>query len=219
MPGVTIASSYGTAGSVIAPAVAARLKLPLLDRAISVQVAAQLHVSVDEAQTARERRSFADRFLSLLAPLAGGVLGAGTDAAPPTALPPPEESAAFREQAERVMRKPLATGVVILGRAGAAALRHEPDVLRVRLFGARQARLEHAMRAENVDETTATERMHQVDTARAQYVRRLYRCDVDDPALYHLQIDSTVLPPNGCVDLIVTAYRALEARTADVRSS
>jgi cytidylate kinase len=175
MPGVTIASSYGTGGSVIAPAVAARLKLPLLDRAISVQVAAQLHVSIDEAQTARERRSFADRFLSLLAPLAGGVLGAGTDAAPPTALPPPEETDAFREQAERVMREPLATGVVILGRAGAAALRHEPDVLRVRLFGARQARLEHAMRAEDIDETTATERMHQVDTARAQYVRRLYR--------------------------------------------
>jgi cytidylate kinase len=46
-------------------------------------------------------------------------------------------------------------------------------------------------------------------------VRRLYRCDVDDPALYLLQIDSTVLPTDTCVDLIVTAYRALEARIAD----
>lgn len=209
MPGVTIASSYGTGGSVIAPAVAERLKLPLLDRAISVRVAAQLQVSVDEAETARERRSFADRFLSLLAPLAGGVLGAGTDAAPPNALPPADEADAFREQAEQVMRQALTTGAVILGRAGAAALRHEPDVLRVRLFGAEPARLGHAVHAEHIDEQTAAERMRQVDGAREQYVRRLYHCSVDDPALYHLQIDSTVLPPNTCVGLIVDAFMAL----------
>jgi cytidylate kinase len=209
MPGVTIASSYGTGGSVIAPAVAERLGLPLLDRAISVQVAAQLHVSLDEAETARERRSFTDRFLALLAPLAGGVLGAGTDAAPPTALPPPDEADAFREQAEQVMRHALVAGAVILGRAGGAALRHDSDVLRVRLFGPEQSRLRHAVDAEHIDEETAAERMRQVDGAREQYVRRLYRCSVDDPALYHLQIDSTALPPNTCAELIVAAYRAL----------
>ena len=59
MPGVTIASSYGTAGSVIAPAVAEELGLPLLDRAISVQVAAKLDVSADEALTARAHKSLA----------------------------------------------------------------------------------------------------------------------------------------------------------------
>jgi cytidylate kinase len=209
MPGVTIAAAYGTGGSVIAPAVAERLNLPLLDRAISVQVAAQLQVSTDEADTAREHRSFGDRLVSILAPLAGGVLGAGTDAAPPNALPPPDEAEAFREQAERVMRHALATGAVILGRAGAAAFRQEARVLRVRLFGTERARLGHAVQTEHIDERTAAERMHQVDNAREQYVRRLYRCSVDDPALYHLQIDSTVLPAHACADLIVTAYRAL----------
>lgn len=60
MPGVTIASSYGTAGSVIAPAVARELGLPLLDRAIIVQVTARLDVS--QAEAARAHRSLADRF-------------------------------------------------------------------------------------------------------------------------------------------------------------
>lgn len=211
MSGVTIASSYGTAGSVIAPAVARELNLPLLDRAISVQVAAQLQVSEQEAQAARASRSLADRFLSLLAPLAGGVLGAGTDAMPGDVLPDLDESDAFREQAEKVMRAALASGAVILGRAGAAALRSEPDVLRVRLFGSEQRRLQHAMLFEQVDESTATQRMREVDGAREQYVRRLYRCSIDDPALYHLQLDSTVLPAQTCARIIADAYRSMTA--------
>lgn len=211
MPGVTIASSYGTAGSVIAPAVAKELGLPLVDRAISVQVAARLDVSEAEAEAARAYRSLADRFLSLLAPLAGGVLGAGTDAAPGESIPNMDEAEAFREQAEQVMRAALATGAVILGRAGGAAFRQEPGVLRVRLFGSEPARRKHAMRFEQIDEHTAALRMRQVDDAREQYVRRLYHCSVDDPSLYHLQIDSTVLAPQACAAMIATAYRSLSA--------
>src|SRR6204780_1533638 len=99
MPGVTISAGYGAGGSVIAPQVASRLGLPLLDRAISSHVAAQLHVSVQEAEGGVIRRSLADRFLAVLSPLAGGVLGAGTDCAPPDAVPPPDDAAYFREQA------------------------------------------------------------------------------------------------------------------------
>jgi cytidylate kinase len=47
-----------------------------------------------------------------------------------------------------------------------------------------------------------------VDRARAQYVRRLYRADIDDPDLFHLQIDSTALPLEACAGLIASAYRA-----------
>lgn len=209
MRGVTIASAYGTGGSVIAPALAQELGLPFLDRAISVQVAAQLQVTEDEAIAARAHRSLADRFLSLLAPLAGGVLGAGTDAMPGEALPNLDEADAFRTQAEDVMRTAMGAGAVILGRAGGAAFRHEPDVLRVRLFGAEAARVRHAMALEQIDEATALQRMRQVDGAREQYVRRLYHCSVDDPALYHLQIDSTVLPPQACVQMIVAGYRSM----------
>jgi cytidylate kinase len=213
MPGVTIASSYGTAGSVIAPAVAKELNLPLLDRAISVQVAAKLDVTEGEALTAQAHKSLAGRFMSLLAPLAGGVLGAGTDAAPGDGFENLDEAEAFREQADQVMRAALATGAVILGRAGGAAFRHEPDVLRVRLFGSEAARLQHGVRFEQIDERTAEQRMRQVDGAREQYVRRLYRCDVADPAIYHLQIDSTAIAPQACAEMIATAYRSLSAAT------
>ena len=55
------------------------------------------------------------------------------DAAPPTALPL-QDAEMFREQAEKIIRQVLPDGAVVLGRAGAAALRDEPDVLRADLW-------------------------------------------------------------------------------------
>jgi cytidylate kinase len=208
MPGITISAGYGAGGSIIAPQVARQLGLPLLDRAISSHVAAQLRVSVQEAEGGVIKRSGPGRFLAVLAPLAGGVLGAGTDCAPPEAFPPPDDAALFREQAEAIMRKALVTGAVILGRAGGAAFRDEPGVLRVRLFGPEEARLAQAARIEDVDEATARQRLPEVDRARAQYVMRLYGFDIDDPELYHLQIDTTAMPIEAGVGLITAAYRS-----------
>jgi cytidylate kinase len=81
-------------------------------------------------------------------------------------------------------------------------------VLRVRLFGPAEARIAQAARIEHTDEATARQRLPEVDRARAQYVRRLYRADIDDPDLFHLQIDSTALPLEACAGLIASAYRA-----------
>ena len=209
MPGITISAGYGAGGSVVAPQVAKQLGLPLLDRAISSRVAAQLQVSVTEAEGGALRRTGRDRFLSLLAPLAVGVLGAGTDCAPAEAQPVLDEAAFFREHAEQIMRQAMRTGAVILGRGGGAAFCVEPGVLRVRLFGPADARAAQAARIEDVDAGTARQRLPGVDRARAQYVRRLYGADIDDPALYHLQLDSTAVGLDACAAAIVTAYRGL----------
>jgi hypothetical protein len=210
MPGVTISAGYGAGGSIVAPEVARRLGLPVLDRAISSRVAALLQVTVPEAEGGEIRRPLVDRVLGLFTPLAGGLLCAGTDAAPPEAVPPPDDAALFRQQAEAIMSEALAAGAVILGRAGAAAFRSRPDVLRVRLFGPPEARIAQASRIENVDAPTARQLLPEVDRARAQYVRRLYGVGINDPDLFDLQLDSTALPLAACADLIVSAYRALD---------
>lgn len=212
MPGVTISAGYGAGGSVVAAQVAELLGIPLLDRAISSGVAAQLRVSVQEAEGGAVRRSLPDRFLGALAPLAAGVLAASASASPRDLTASADEAAWFRERAEAVMRAALVSGAVILGRAGAAAFRGEPGVLRVRLFGPPEARIAQAARIESIDEPTARQRLPEVDRARAQYVRRLYRADIDDPDLFHLHIDSTAVPLETCAQLIAAAYRAGPAR-------
>ncbi|HTZ44671.1 MAG TPA: cytidylate kinase-like family protein [Jatrophihabitans sp.] len=204
MPGVTISAGYGAGGSLVAPRVAELLGLRLIDRAISSTVATELRCSVAEAQQGEARRSTVDRFFGSLAPLTGitnsPIEYGGADGA-----------TAFRDQTEQLLRDALDAGAVILGRAGAAAFAGEPAVLRVRLFGPAEARIQQAAMVEAVPEDVARQRLPEVDQARADYVRRLYHADLDDPALYHLQLDSTALPLAACAGLIADAYRALVA--------
>jgi cytidylate kinase len=207
MPGVTISAGYGAGGSIVAPRLAQRLGYPLLDRAISSHIAEQLRVTVEEAECGAINRSFAERFFGSLAPLAGGVIGLGTDGEPDAPLPL-DDAAQFRELAEGIMFRALDDGAVILGRAGAAATQQRTDVLRVRLFGPDRARIQQGARVEGVDVETAAKRLPEVDHAREMYVHRLYGCHIDDPKLFHLHIDSTAVPLDVCVDLIDTAYNA-----------
>ncbi|MBV9593374.1 MAG: cytidylate kinase-like family protein [Actinobacteria bacterium] len=207
MPGVTISAAYGAGGQPIARLVANQLGFTYLDRAISSEVAAKLHVTTEEAEGAVINRSLAERFFTVLAPMAGGVIGTDPDALAEAPLPG-DDAARFRQQAEVIMRRALKRGAVILGRAGGAAFRQEADVLRVRLFGPREARIDLAARRAGVARETAAARLPQVDRARAQYVRRLYDRDVDDPDLYQLQLDSTAIPEDGCAAAIVAAFRS-----------
>jgi cytidylate kinase len=210
MPGITISAGFGASGSTVAPMVAERLGLQLLDRAISVAVAAQLNVSVEEAQAGAPNRSFIERLLTFMSPLASDSLGTPADLdATSASTGITDEAAVFRDEAERLMRAAFATGAVVLGRAGAAAFRDATDILRVRLFGPVEARAERAAANQHTDLAATLKQLKQVDHARDQYVRRLYHISVDDPEVFQLQIDSTVIPLEGCVDVIVAAYRAL----------
>ena len=207
MPGVTISASYGAGGSLIAPMVAERLGVPLLDRAISGAVATQLNVSIKEAEAGAPNRSFVERLLTFMSPLASDTLGTPADMNATTGLS--DEAALFRDEAERIMRAAFATGAVVLGRAGAAAFRDAPDILRVRLFGPVSARAERVRDGRHLDLAAAVKELKQVDSARNQYVNRLYRISVDDPTVFQLQLDSTALPLEACAELITIAYRAL----------
>jgi cytidylate kinase len=209
MPGVTISASYGAGGASIAPMVADRLGMQLLDRAISVAIAAELKVSVQEAQAGAPNRSFIEKLLTFMSPLASDALGTPTDLDTSNTSGLTDEAAAFRSEAERIMTTALASGAVIVGRAGAAAFRDQPDVLRVRLFGPLQLRAERIQATQHMDLAAALKFTKQIDATRDQYVRRLYRISVDDPSVFTLQLDSTALSFDTCVDTIVTAYHGL----------
>ena len=66
-----------------------------------------------------------------------------------------------------------------------------------------------AMRVEGIDEDEARRRQRDSDRARIDYVKHFYRADPRDPRHYDLVIDSTALPLETCVELILTAAQAL----------
>lgn len=201
---VTLSASYGAGGTQIGPAVAERLGVPFLDRAIPLQVARQLEVPLETA-TAHDEDVTDGGFLDRL--LRGFV---AADIAVPAPMPIETfTSEDFCRATEEVLRRQAATGQgVILGRAGAVVLRDDPRVLRVRLDGPREARIEQAMALGGIDREIAERALRQFDRAHADYTKRFYDADITDPSLYHLVIDSTAIPLEDCVELIVLAARA-----------
>jgi cytidylate kinase len=207
---VTLSASYGAGGNVVGPALAERLGVPFVDRAIPVQVAERLDVSVDDAAAHDEQA--ADSFLDRL--LRGFV---GTDIGVPAPLPPETfTSEDFRKATEAVLLKQAATGEgVILGRAGMIVLRDDPRVLRARLDGPTERRLRQAIALGGVDEDTARDALARLDRAQAEYVRQFYGEDIHDCTLYHLVIDSTIVELDACVELIAQAAQAISGRPED----
>jgi cytidylate kinase len=202
---VALSASYGAGGNVVGPELAERLGVAFLDRAIPLQVAEHLDVSLDEAEAHDEEasESFLDRLLR-------GFIGA--DVGVPTPMPPETfTSEDFRRATEEVLLRQASTGHgVILGRAAAIVLRDDPGVLRVRLDGPAEARVRQAMRLGGVDEATARETLERLDRTHSDYARQFYGHDIRDTSLYHLVIDGTALAPETCVELILTASAALE---------
>lgn len=201
---VALSAAYGAGGNVVGPELAKQLGVPFLDRAIPLQVAEQLDVSVDDAAAHEEgiSESFLDRVLR------GFV---GSDVGVP-ALVPPETftSEDFRQATERVLLRQAQTGEgVILGRAAAIVLRDDPSVLRVRLDGPPERRALQAMRVGGVDEETAWATLRRLDRAHGDYARQFYGTDIRDPSLYHLVIDATAIRLEACVDLILGVARSL----------
>jgi cytidylate kinase len=78
----------------------------------------------------------------------------------------------------------------------------------VRLDGPAARRVAQGAVVEGISEEEARERLRAADKARTAYVRRLYRCDPADLSLYHLVIDSTAIPLDTVIELIITAARA-----------
>jgi cytidylate kinase len=98
-------------------------------------------------------------------------------------------------------------GGVILGRAAAVVLGKDRG-FHVRLDGPAARRVAQGAVVEGISEEEARERLRAADKARTAYVRRLYRCDPADLSLYHLVIDSTAIPLDTVIELIITAARA-----------
>jgi cytidylate kinase len=212
---IALSASYGAGSTRIAPALAERLGVPFVDRAIPLEVAKQLHVSADEAAAHEEGGggSFLERVLR-------GFIG--TDPGAPAPLPAAEafSSEDFRRATEEVLLHQAATGAgVILGRGSVVVLRENPRALRVRLDGPPDRRVSQAIRlGRSLDREDAERALRQFDRTHAAYLQQLYGVDIRDSTLYHLVLDSTRIELEACVEIIAKAADSL-AYGADVPSA
>ena len=160
---VTISASYGAGGGYVGPAVAERLGVAFLVRAIPVAVANDLGIPVHDAVSRRAVDS---------------------------------------------------EGGVILGRGAAIVLADRSGAFHVRLDGDPERRVRQAMALRGISESAAREALLRNDKARHGYVRHFYGEDATRSEHYHLVLDSTQVPLETCVDVIVSAVRSCAKRPA-----
>jgi cytidylate kinase len=199
---ITVSAAYGTGGSVVAPALADRLGLPFLQRVTTSEGRMAEPGPCDEQLTAEEAK--ATPVHRLLAHFTQA-MPAGPTQSPPSTHHQDEH---LRGSGEAEIHTLVAAGGgVILGRAAAVVLGKDRG-FHVRLVGPDARRVAQGAVVEGISEEQAAERLRAADKARTAYVRRLYRCDPSDPSLYHLVIDSTAIPLDTVIELILTAARA-----------
>jgi cytidylate kinase len=201
---------YGCGGSVIGPAVAKRLELPFVDRAIPAALAENIHEPLEAALAEdTERFSAVGRLLNSTlnysglfvgVPISHGELGNVPDVA----------------QTEKAIRR-LADdgGAVVLGRGGVFVLQNRPDALHVRLVGNVEARRRAAMVHEGIDYETAARMQQWTDRARQAYIAHFYprAGNWADPRHYHVVLDSTAISLDACVEIIAGAAQDLFANS------
>lgn len=197
---MTISAAYGAGGSRVGPMVAERLGVPFGERVMRRSVADR--VAGPLAEVSREHQPVGRSLGRLLRQIAG------EDRGDTTAEADRDADDAYRVANEQAIREIVEGGGVLLGRAGGVVLRDFPGALHVRLTGPAELRVHQAMFIEEIDEPTARWRQATEDMARDAYVRHFYGVDPEDPALYHLTIDSTRLSLGACVEAVAGAALA-----------
>jgi cytidylate kinase len=205
---VTISATYGAGGAFVGPAVAQRLGVAFVDRAIPVAVANDLGIPVDDALSRDERvKGWLSRMLAATAPLSVEYM----------VEPDHDRSVLLSDSdvlrcTEGAIRKAVCTdGGVILGRAAAIVLGDHPGALHVRLDGAPERRVAQAAALTGISEREARTALQRNDKARLAYVRHYYGADPASPQHYHLVLDSTRVSLAACTDIIVAAAQACSA--------
>ncbi|HUA03384.1 MAG TPA: cytidylate kinase-like family protein [Solirubrobacteraceae bacterium] len=198
---IALSAAYGAGGSIIGPALAERLGVPFLDRAIPLAVADRLEVSFDDAAAHDEKvgGGWLERVLTAFA---------ASDTGVPTPLPSGDALSPddFRRATEEVLATQVATGEgVILGRGAVVLLREHPGALRVRLDGPADCRARQAAVVQNLSGETADRACAQFDRTHEAYFRQFYGVQIQDPALYHVVLDSTAIEFDACVEIIARA--------------
>ena len=80
--------------------------------------------------------------------------------------------------------------------------------------GRQAQRVAQGAAIEGVSYDEARRHIETADRARTAYVRRLYRADPADPRHYHLLIDSTAIPLDAVVEIILRALSSFPATNA-----
>ena len=237
---VAIGGLTGGGGRLLGPMVAEKLDADYVDRLILTRAARLVGATVEALHEREERApTRADRFSGFLHRILERSAATGVSGDPyfgPGSMAflteefeeiPPQpatrrhevEDKAYIEAIHNVIDEMASSGnVVLVGRAAALILRDEPNVLRVGAVADLDDRITRIMERDRIDRKQAEKVVADRDEAREHYFRRFFGIDdPDDPHLYHIVINTSVMSLEYASDVVADAARALGERRLEAR--
>ena len=200
---ITVTRQFGAGGSEVARRVAALLGWTVIDNEFVSAVATQAGLPAETVAANEERVP------SLMARLARALAVSSPEVFVPVAATgeAPDE-AALVAVTEHVVREAAAHGrVVIVGRGGQSILAKAPhsEALHVYVTAPRDVRIAAVMERLGLPAQDAAHAADTTDADRDRYAHRFYGRRRDDPANYHLVVNTGLLGFDGAAATIVCA--------------
>lgn len=107
--------------------------------------------------------------------------------------------------AETILRLAELGNVIIIGRGANIVTARMRHVFHVRLIGSEARRAEFIQKTRVVNATAALHLMHEEDRGRRRYLKQHYHRDIDDPASYHLVINTDLTGHEAAARIIAEA--------------
>jgi cytidylate kinase len=109
--------------------------------------------------------------------------------------------------------------VVIAGRGSFGLLDSFSDVINIRIKATEPCRVHRIMNDRNISENEARRIVKENDKVRRTFVESDFRFDYNNSTEFDLILDTSIIPPDMCVDWIAQAYNVTNGKRDDDRPS
>jgi CMP/dCMP kinase len=228
---ITISREYGSGGDQVAARLCEVLGYHAFGKAQIAQAASETNMSklnaVDYTEDNHEVQSFLDRLLGRSASSVQNIAWSENPSIATRAKRADVNEAAVISLVRRAIKAAVRVDrMVIVGRGGQVLLKDTPGVVHVRIEASFERRVQrivermrHEQKAKQTDEEltrAAGDIIGIRDIASADYIRRFYNADWDDPKLYHMVLNLDRFSVEQATQVIVAAVREIESQAAAV---
>lgn len=222
---ITISRQYGSGGDEIAAWLSERLQYPLFDKTLIDQTAAQAGLSQREIQDFSEENhkitTFLDRLLNRVS-VSTYVRSWEYPEMLETPIDEPLDESTMLDLVQKAVHSACENGnIIIVGRGSQAILKDETGVIRVRVIAPMEDRIQwvkekikgstQKYQADLETRREAQDLITNRDLTSADYIRRYYGEDWNNPLLYTLVLNTGFLTIEQAGQLIVNLVKEEKA--------
>jgi cytidylate kinase len=202
---VCISRDLGAGGEEIGRLVADRLGLRYVDEEVIERAAEKGGVAPEDLTDVEQRKSRFRRVLEFV-----GDSGAGSGAVAPETVLRTQREESHRTLIRDVIAEMARDGdAVIVAHAASFAVGDGEGILRVLVTASTETRSKRLAEENEIGQMRAAQLVRESEAARAEYVKRFYGIDREEPTHYDLVVNTDVLTPQTAADIVERAAGVL----------